>query len=116
MAYNKRPSGNQMNPQPSRRGSDRTTRLVPCSRLKSSIQCSSLLGPCLNFIYAIQRPSGDQTGEANPPSGNDISFRWSAPSARINQISWPASPNAAPLRNTICEPSGETEADQPSSL
>src|SRR6202043_3230182 len=55
-------------------------------------------------------------GEPNPPSRNDISFRCLDPSARINQISCPASANSAPLRNTICEPSGETEADQPSSL
>jgi len=86
------------------------SRLVPCSKLKSSIQCSSWLGPCLNFIYAIQRPSGDQTGEANPPSGNDISLRSLAPSARINQISCPASANSAPLRNTICEPSGKNRS------
>src|SRR5580765_6689265 len=102
MAYVRRPSDSHLSPPKSKRGSERRTFLVPCSRSKSSIHPAPAYCSYWNFRYATKRPSGDQTGDASsPPSESEISFRCSAPFARINQISCPVSANPAPLRNTI---------------
>jgi hypothetical protein len=66
---------------------------VPLSGWKISIEVTEVNAAARDFKYAIERPSGDQTGESRSSvSETESNLFCPPPSARVSHISCPELP------------------------